>query len=109
MLAYDDFLKVDIRTGKIICVDDFPEAKKPTYKLKIDLGPEIGIKTSSSQLTQLYRKEDLIGRHVVCVVNFPPKKIASFVSEVLTLGVWTDGGVVYLQPEKEVKLGLRVS
>jgi len=109
MLSYDDFLKVDMRIGKIIEASDFPEAKKPTYKLKVDLGPEIGIKASSSQLTHLYQKEELIGKYVVCVVNFSPKKIVDFLSEVLTLGVWTDSGVVYLQPEKGVKLGLRVS
>ncbi|MDD5336987.1 MAG: tRNA-binding protein [Candidatus ainarchaeum sp.] len=109
MLTYEEFLKVDMRIGKIIGVEDFPAAKKPSYKLKLDLGPEIGIKASCSQLTHFYKKEELLCRYVVCVVNFPPKMIADFSSEVLTLGVWTDSGVVYLQPERGVRPGLRIS
>lgn len=108
MATYEDFLKLDIRVGRIIEVEDFPKAKKPAYKLKIDFG-ELGIKTSSAQITKLYKKEDLYNRLVVCVVNFPPKKIADFVSEVLVLGVDDkEENVVLLQPEREVKVGNKV-
>ncbi len=86
-IIYDDFAKVDVRVGKIISVDDFPEAKKPAYKLTIDFGPEIGIKHSSVQIVQHYKKEELVGKLVLGVVNFPPKQIGPFLSESLTLGV----------------------
>lgn len=87
MATYDDFKKLDIRVGKIISVEDFPEAKKPSYKLKIDFGGEIGIKVSSAQLVKHYTKEELQGKLVLGVVNFPPRQIGPFISEVLTLGV----------------------
>ena len=87
MATLDDFQKLDIRVGKIIAVEDFPEARKPSYKLTIDFGPEIGTKRSSAQLVKHYKKEDLLGKKVVGVVNFPPRKIGPFLSEVLTLGV----------------------
>ena len=87
MISYDDFAKVDIRVGKIIAVDDFPEARKPAYKLTIDFGTEVGVKKSSAQLVKYYKKEDLLGKKVLGVVNFPARQIGPFVSEVLTLGV----------------------
>ena len=87
MATIGDFQKLDIHVGKIVQVDDFPEAKKPAYKLKIDLGKEIGVKASCAQLVANYSKEELIGKLVLCVVNFPPRKIVPTVSEVLTLGV----------------------
>lgn len=87
MASYDDFQKLDIRVGKIIAVDPFPQARKPAYKLTIDFGPEIGIKRSSAQLVTHYKSEDLIGKLIVGVVNFPPRQIGPFVSDVLTLGV----------------------
>jgi tRNA-binding protein len=100
MASVDDFQKLDIRVGKIIQADDFPEAKKPAYKLKIDFGPEIGIKNSSVQIVALYKKEELVGRLVLGVVNFPPRKIGPFESEVLTLGVPDEkGNVVLIQPD----------
>ena len=107
-IEVQDFKKVDIRTGKIIGVEDFPNAKKPAYKLKIDFG-EIGIKGSSAQITKLYRKEDLIGKQIIAVVNFKPKQIADFLSEVLVLGVETENGVVLLSPDNEVPLGNNIS
>ncbi|HUS01017.1 MAG TPA: tRNA-binding protein [Chitinophagaceae bacterium] len=111
MITYEDFEKVDIRLGKIIEVKDFPEAKKPAYKLTIDLGEEIGIKKSSVQLPGTYDKEELEGMLVACVVNFPPRQIGPFISEVLTLGFKnTDGtGYVLVTPSKHsVKLGDRL-
>ncbi len=87
MISYDDFQKVDIRVGKIIAVEDFPEAKKPAYKLTVDFGSEVGVKKSSAQLTKYYKKDDLVGKKVLGVVNFPPRQIGPFLSEVLTLGV----------------------
>lgn len=108
-IIFDDFLKLDIRVGKIIDVQDFPEARKPAFKLKIDFGAEIGVKKSSAQITQHYTKETLIGRHVLAVVNFPPRQIGQFMSEVLTLGVPCDKGhVVLIEPEQNVPLGGRL-
>lgn len=101
MATIDDFQKLDIRTGKITEVKDFPEAKKPAYKLKIDFGPEIGIKNSSVQIVALYKKEELIGKLVLGVVNFPARKIGPFESEVLTLGVPDEkGNVILMTPDK---------
>ncbi len=87
MATYDDFQKLDIRVGKIIAVDDFPEARKPAYKLTIDFGPEIGTKRSSAQLVKHYKKEELLGKNVLGVGNFPPRQIGPFLAELLTLGV----------------------
>jgi tRNA-binding protein len=106
MISYDDFEKVDIRVGKIINVEDFPQARKPAYKLQIDFGPEIGVKRSSAQITTCYTKDELLGRLVMGVVNFPPKQIGPFRSECLTLGVPDEhGNVVLLSPTQEVPIG----
>lgn len=100
-LSFDDFLKVDIRVGTIIEVQDFPEARKPAYKLKIDFGEEIGVKKSSAQITKNYSKDDLLGKKVCAVVNFPEKQIGPFLSECLTLGFSDDNGDVILAcPDK---------
>ena len=104
-ITYDDFLGVDIRVGRIVDVDDFPKAKKPAYKLWIDFGP-LGVKSSSAQLVKHYEKADLLGKLVLAVVNFPPRQIADFFSEVLTLGVIVaDGDVVLVHPDRDVPLG----
>ncbi len=101
MATIDDFDKLDIRVGKIVQADDFPEAKKPAYKLLIDFGPEVGTKRSSVQITHLYTKEELVGKLVMGVVNFPPRKIGPFESETLTLGVPDDEGrVILVMPDK---------
>ena len=101
MATIDDFQELDIRVGKIIEANDFPEARKPAYKLKIDFGPEIGVKNSSVQIVALYKKEELVGRLVLGVVNFPPRKIGPFESEVLTLGVPDkEGNVILIMPDK---------
>lgn len=111
-ITFEDFEKVDIRVGKIVKVEDFPEARKPSYKLTIDFGPEIGIKRSCGQFVKNQTKEELLGKQVVCVVNFPPKQIGPFTSEVLTLG--PDDGTgepsnwVALTTLKEVPLGKSV-
>lgn len=108
-LSYAEFERVDIRVGRIIDVQDFPEARKPAYRLRIDFGPELGIRKSSAQVTKHYLKGDLLDRLVVAVVNFPPRQIGPFMSEVLTLGVPdADGAVVLLTPEREVPLGGRM-
>ena len=108
-LSYAEFQRVDIRVGRVVEVDDFPEARKPAYKLRIDFGGEIGVKKSSAQATTHYSKEALLNRLVVAVVNFPPKQIGPYMSEVLTLGVPDgDGGVVLLMPEQGVPLGGRM-
>ena len=108
-LSYAEFERVDIRVGRVVAVDDFPEARKPAYKLKIDFGSGIGVKTSSAQATRHYTKEQLLNRLVVAVVNFPPKQIGPYLSEVLTLGVPGEGGgVVLLTPERDVPLGGRM-
>ena len=107
MATIEDFEKLDIRVGKIVEVNDFPEAKKPAYKVRIDFGPEIGIKRWSVQITHLYSKEELLDKLVLGVVNFPPRKIGPFESEVLTLGVPDpEGRVILIVPDKgEPKLG----
>jgi tRNA-binding protein len=108
-ISYADFQRVDIRVGRIVEVQDFPEARKPAYKLRIDFGPAIGIKKSSAQTTALYSKADLLNRLVVAVVNFPPKQIGPYMSEVLTLGVPDPmGEIVLLVPERDVPLGGRM-
>ena len=105
MATFDDFMKLDIRVGEIIKAEFFEKARKPAYKLWVDFGDEIGVKKSSAQITDCYKKEDLIGRQVLGVVNFPPKQIADFISEVLILGVYAEQGVVLIQPEQPVKKG----
>lgn len=105
-ITFDDFEKVDIRIGTIVSVEPFPEARKPAFKLKIDFGPTLGIKKSSAQITKYYSMEALIGRQVAAVVNFPPRQIGPFMSEVLTLGFPDDaGGVVLIGPSMAVPNG----
>jgi tRNA-binding protein len=105
-ITYEDFAKIDIRVGRIVEAEEFPQAKKPAYKLRIDFGPEIGIKSSSAQITKHYRPADLAGRLVIAVVNFPPRQIATFFSEVLTLGVILGAGdIVLVHPDRDVPLG----
>jgi tRNA-binding protein len=109
MITFDDFTKVDIRVGTIVAVDDFPEARKPTYKLLIDFGPELGCKKSTAQITIHYTKEQLLGKQVLAVVNFPPKQIGPAVSEVLCLGVPdASEAVVLVAPDLEVPNGVRL-
>lgn len=109
MATIDDFNALDIRIGQITDVQDFPDARKPAFKLTIDCGAEIGSKKSSAQLVANYTKEELLGRRVLCVVNFPPRQIGPFVSEVLTLGVPDEKGeVVLVRPDSDVPLGGRL-
>ena len=106
MVTIEDFNKLDIRIGKIIEVEDFPEARKPSFKLKIDFGSGIGIKKSCARLVKKYSKSQLIGKLVLCVVNFPPRQMGSAVSEVLTLGVPSeDGECILIQPERQAPIG----
>ena len=108
MITWDDFEKIDMRIGTIIEAEVFPKAKRPAYKLKVDFG-ELGIKQSSAQITAHYQPEELIGKQVMAVVNFPPKQIANFISECLVMGVYDgNGDVVLLQPGKEVGNGSKV-
>lgn len=107
--TFDDFLKVDIRVGKIIQVDEFPEARKPAWKLLIDFGEKIGVKKSSAQIVANYTADELVGKQVMAVVNFPPRQIGPFMSEVLTLGFEdSDGNVTLASVDKEVPIGGRL-
>ncbi len=108
MVTFDDFVKLDIRVGRILEAKDFEKAKKPAYQLQVDFGDVIGIKKSSAQITEQYTPEELVGKLVLAVVNFPPRQIANFVSEVLVLGTYSQGGVVLIIPDKEVKVGDRL-
>lgn len=108
-LSWADFDKVDMRVGVVTSAEDFPEARRPAYKLAIDFGPEVGVKRSSAQITRHYRPGDLVGRPVIAVVNFPPKRIGPFVSEVLVLGAYDDGGdVILLAPDRPVTPGSKI-
>ena len=108
-ISFDDFMQVEMHVGTIIAAEDFPKARKPAYQLTIDFGERLGIKRSSAQITVLYKKEDLIGRQIVAVTNFPPRQIATFFSEVLVLGsVDTEGVVTLLVPTGKVENGLRI-
>lgn len=110
MLTWNDFEKVEMRVGTIIKVEDFPEAKNPAYKLTINFGSEIGIKNSSAQITKLYCKEELIGKQIIAVTNFPPKQVANFISECLVLGVVLENKeVVLLQPERTIPNGFKIA
>jgi tRNA-binding protein len=109
MIAFADFEKIDVRVGRVLSAAAFPEARKPAYTLSIDFGPEVGTRSSSAQLTERYRRADLVGRLVLAVVNLPPRRIGPFVSEVLTLGVADESGaVVLLVPDANVPLGARM-
>lgn len=105
MAVYEDFLKLDIRVGEVIQAERFEKAKKSAYQLRVDFGDEIGIRKASAQITGCYQKEELIGRQVLGVVNFPPRRIAGFESEVLILGIYAAQGVVLIQPEQPVRKG----
>lgn len=105
MATFNDFMELDIRVGEIVQAEAFEKAKKPAYKLLVDFGDEIGIKKSSAQITECYTKDQLIGKQVLGVVNFPPRKIADFMSEVLILGVYAQQGVVLIKPDQLVKKG----
>jgi tRNA-binding protein len=108
-IAFDDFLKVDVRVGRIVSAEAFPEARKPAFKLMIDFGPEIGMKKSSAQITKNHSLDDLPGRLVLAVVNFPPRQIGPLMSEVLTLGVPDETGeVMLIGPDRDVPIGGRL-
>jgi len=108
MATFDDFQKLDMRVGEIIRAEKFPKARKPAYKLWVDFGNEIGIKRSSAQITDCYSLDELIGKQVLGVVNFPPMKVADFSSEVLVMGVYAEQGVVLIEPQQKVKKGDRL-
>lgn len=108
-VTWEDFRKIDVRVGRVVAVEDFPEARNPSYRLTIDFGP-LGVKRSSAAIQPWYSKEELVGRPVLGVVNFPPKRIASFRSDVLVLGaVQENGRVILLRPDEEGELGARVA
>jgi tRNA-binding protein len=109
MITWDDFEKIDMRVGTVLDVQDFPKARKPAYQLRIDFGSEIGVKRSSAQITAHYKKEDLLNRQVIAVVNFPPKQIADFISECLVLGVYdANKDVILLGPAHTTLNGMKV-
>ena len=105
LATFEDFSRLDIRVGTILTARPFPKARRPAYQLTVDFGPKIGVKKSSAQITDHYRPEDLPGIQVLGVVNFPPRQIADFMSEVLVLGTYSDGGVVLIAPDRKVKNG----
>ena len=105
MATFDKFMKLDIRVGTITAARVFEKARKPAYQLTVDFGEEIGVKKSSAQITDHYTPEDLVGKQVLAVVNFPPRQIADFMSEVLVLGTYSEGGVVLVTPDRAVKNG----
>ena len=105
MATFDDFLKLDIRVGTILEAKPFEKARKPAYQLKVDFGEELGVKRSSAQITDRYTPETLVGKQVLAVVNFPPRQIADFMSEVLVLGTYSEGGVVLITPDQPAKNG----
>ena len=109
-ISYDDFAKIDIRVGRVVQADVFPQARKPAYKLRIDFGAAIGVKNSSAQITKYYEPRDLVGKLVLAVVNFPPRQIATFFSEVLTLGVILgEGDICLVHPDRDVPLGSHIA
>ena len=105
MATFDDFMKLDIRVGTIVEAQVFQKARRSAYQLRVDLGEELGVKKSSAQITDHYTPEELIGKQVLAVVNFPPRQIADFMSEVLVLGTYSEGGVVLIAPDRPVKNG----
>ena len=108
-ITIEDFNRVDVRVGRIVKAEPFPQARKPAYKLTIDFGPEVGVKRSSAQITQRHRLEDLAGQQVLAVVNFPPRQIGPFISEVLTLGAPDESGnVILIQPSQPAPIGGRM-
>ncbi len=108
-IGFDDFLKLEIRVGTVTAVEDFPEARKPAYKIWVDFGPELGVRKSSAQLPDTYRSDELVGRQVAAVINFAPRQIGTFMSEILILGFPDgSGGVVLIGPEREVPVGGRL-
>jgi tRNA-binding protein len=110
VISWADFERVELRAGTILAVEDFPEARKPAYKIKADFGPEIGVKQSSAQITTLYTKEELVGRQILGVVNFPPKQIGPFRSEFLVTGLYRDDGAVVLAvPDQAVPNGAKLA
>ena len=108
MATINDFMKLDIRVGTILAAKAFEKARKPAYQLEIDFGAEIGVKNSSAQITELYDPSDLTGKKVVAVVNFPPRRIADFISDVLVLGAYNEDGVILLIPDRQAKNGDRI-
>jgi len=109
-ISWDDFEKVDLRVGTIVKVENFPKARKPAYKLLIDLGDDLGLKKSSAQITGLYSKEKLLNKQVICVTNFPPRQIGPYMSEVLTTGFYRESGEVVLAvPERKLPNGLKLA
>lgn len=108
VISFDDFMKVDIRVGRVIRAEPYPEARTPAIKMWIDFGPEIGERKTSAQITAHYTPDELAGRQVMGVVNFPPRQIGKFMSEVLVLGAYDENGVVLIAPDKELPLGARM-
>ena len=105
LASFEDFMKLDIRAGTILSAKPFEKARKPAYQLELDFGPELGVRRSSAQITQQYTPEELVGKQVLAVVNFPPRQIANFFSEVLVLGTYSEGGVVLITPDKPIQNG----